>query len=734
MRNLRKRLFPPLVAAALALGLVAAPGVAAPANGGVPAVTYQDVLPHLERFQQIADENGDNRAHGTPGFQESLDYVKAKLDAAGFHTRVETFQHDGKEGRNLIADWPGGDEGNVLFLGAHLDSVPEGPGMNDNASGSAALLTTALTVASQQLQSGKHLRFAWWGAEESGLVGSRHHVAQQSEAELEKIDAYLNFDMTGTPNPSVYILIDTGSPATAVFERFLHARGVETFTVGGGGGSDHASFAEKGIPTAGFMTGLDSCYHKACDTLANLDPATETLSTNALIDAVWQLAKTPVNQASMRSAGGKDLSGLGDPYFPKDGNAGYDVKHYDVGLDYDPATPDRLTGDTTITATATQDLTRFNLDLIGYTITESMVNGRRAAHRREGEHELVLTPEKTIRKGQEFTVRVKYAGKPTGEAWNPIEGGGFAAYGSPHSATTWYPANDHPSDKATFSLTATVPDGWQVMGNGRPGETTKSGGRSTFRWHEDKPMATYLSTVAVDKFTVRTSTLESGLPVIYGYGTGTTIVPESEEIMEPMIEYFSELFGPYPFSSTGAIVVKSGGHPALETQSRPTYAGAMWDAAMAHELTHMWFGNSVSIEDWRNACIKECIAQYANQLWEEHNGADLDKGFYATMVKENRDDPEFWDTRLYDPGKGKELDGDLYSKGSMMMHALRKALGDEPFFTLLKRWVREHQYGNASWLEFEAMAQQLSGKDLSGFFKAWAHSTTVPEEKYLFPR
>ncbi|MCT2584959.1 M28 family peptidase [Actinophytocola gossypii] len=714
----------PLLAAAVALTLVpaAAPSVAAPASADVPTVTYQDVLPHLERFQRIADDNGGNRAHGTTGFRQSMDYVRAELDAAGFRTRVETFRHDGRTGHNLIADWPGGDEGNVLLLGAHLDSVPEGPGMNDNASGAAALLTTALTVAEQDLRTGDHLRFAWWGAEELGLVGSRYHVAQRSEAELAAIDTYLNFDMTGTKDPSLYLLTDSGAEATDVFETYLNDHGTDTIRVDGGTSSDHASFAEQGIPVAGFTSGLGECYHQACDTLSNVDPATEALSTNALIDAVWELARTD------------DLSGIGDPYYPKDGNAGYDVGHYDVRLDYDPAVPDRLTGDTTVTATATQDLDRFHLDFEGYTIAGATVNGDPAEHRREGEHELVLTPSETIRSGKKFTVRVKYTGEPTGDAWHPIDGGGFAVYGGLNSATTWYPANDHPSDKATFSLTATVPDGWQVMGNGVPGRTTRADGRSTFRWHKDKPMATYLSTVAVDKFTVRRDTLDSGLPVIYAYGTGTTILPESEALLEPMIEHFSDLFGPYPFGNTGAIVVNArGGHPAFETQSRPTYSGGMVEPAMAHELSHMWFGNAVSISDWRNACIKECIAQYANQLWEEYKGADLDSGFYAHEIEANRDNPEFWDTRLYDPGKGKELDSALYSKGSLMIHALRKAMGDDSFFTLLKRWVRDHRHGNASWPEFERLAQDVSGKDLSAFFDAWAHSTTVPAEEYLFP-
>ncbi|WP_394618826.1 M20/M25/M40 family metallo-hydrolase [Lentzea sp. JNUCC 0626] len=707
---------------ATAAALVAVAGSGAAADG--PVVTYEDVLPHLQKFQSIADQHGGNRAHGTPGFKASLDHVKSTLDTAGFVTRVDSFEQDGAPGYNLVADWPGGDENHVVMLGAHLDSVPDGPGMNDNASGSAGVLATALTVAKERPQTGRHVRFAWWGAEETGLNGSRHYVDGSSAADLAKIDVYLNFDMAATRDEDQYFNLDAGSAeATEAFRTYLGEHGKQTFEVGGGEGSDNWPFQQKGVPVGGFATGLDACYHKACDNLANIDPAVQTLSTNAMINALWQLKNLPA----------QDMSGVGDPYFPKDGNAGYDVEHYDVKLRYDPAKPDLLTGDATITATATQDLSLFHLDLLGFDVVESTVEGKPVVTRREDEHELVLTPQDIVRKGQKFVTRIRYQGKPAGAGWHPIEGGGFAAYGEPHSATSWFPANDHPGDKATFALTATVPDGWSVMGNGVPGETTKADGHSTFRWHEDKPMETTLATVAVDRFTIHERTA-AGVPAYFGYGSGVTVLPESEELLDPMLTFFSELYGPYPFSSTGAIVVRAKtGHPAIETQSRPTFNGMMFDANMAHEFTHQWFGNSVSIADWRNACIKECVAQYANQLWDEHNGADLDKGFYPAMYEESHGKPEFWATRLYDPGPGKELDPALYSKGSMMMHALRKAMGDDNFFTLLRTWMQDHRYGNATWPQFEELAQRTAGKDLSGFFQAWAHSTTEPEEKYLFP-
>ncbi|WP_055586686.1 M1 family metallopeptidase [Peterkaempfera griseoplana] len=431
-------------------------------------------------------------------------------------------------------------------------------------------------------------------------------------------------------------------------------------------------------------------------------------------------------------------AGVGDPYFPDDGNSGYDVTHYDVHLGYDPAHPDHLDGDTTVTARATEDLDRFDLDLKGFRIGTVTVNGRPAREvTRSGAHELVVTPAGRLPAGRPFTVRVTYAGTPDHEGWHTLQDGGADAIGEPHGATSWFPSNDHPSDKATFGLTVTVPDGWTAIGNGVPGRTTSGGGRTTYRWSEDRPMATYLATVAIDRFTVQKYALPDGTPVIDAYSPGALTDPATPALQAEIISFLSSKFGPYPFDSAGGIAINGitdeGTPLALETQGRPTYSGALFDVSMVHEITHQWFGDSVSFTDWRDGCIAECFAQYANQLWDEHLGADLDTGFYQWVLEGNRDNPTFWDVPLYDAGPGTELDPALYDKGSLMMHALRRYVGDDTFFATLKRWTADHAYGNASWPAFEKLAAQVSGKDLNGFFRAWAHSTVIPPQKYLYP-
>ncbi|MGP4016500.1 M28 family peptidase [Saccharopolyspora sp. 5N708] len=267
---------------------VATPAATA-ATRDVPTASAADIMPHLVALQEIADRHGGNRAHGTGGFAESLSYVRGVLDGAGFITQVVAFDHNGQPGYNLIADWPGGDESDVVFLGAHLDSVAQGPGLNDNGSGAAAILATAVEVANTDARPNRHLRFGWWGAEEEGLVGSANYVRGLDQSEVDNIGVYLNFDMVGTKTPQQWLLVDDGAPASDAFRKYFQDSGIPTFDVGVGG-SDHVSFDARGIPVSGFSTGLDACYHESCDRIDNIDPASEETSTNAIIHTVWELA------------------------------------------------------------------------------------------------------------------------------------------------------------------------------------------------------------------------------------------------------------------------------------------------------------------------------------------------------------------------------------------------------------------------------------------------------------
>ena len=192
--------------------------------------------------------------------------------------------------------------------------------------------------------------------------------------------------------------------------------------------------------------------------------------------------------------------GVGDPYFPLDGNGGYDVRHYDLAVTYDPAT-DGVTGVALIKARATQNLSQFNLDLTGLTVRSVDVNGKDATWSRDGS-ELTVIPRRGLREGSRFSTLVRYDGVP-----ESIEGAGFLhtddgalVIGEPHVAATWYPVNDHPSDKASYSFRITVPAGLEAVSNGILHDSRTEDGWTTWTWRAREPMASYLTTATVGEF------------------------------------------------------------------------------------------------------------------------------------------------------------------------------------------------------------------------------------------
>ena len=230
---------------------------------------------------------------------------------------------------------------------------------------------------------------------------------------------------------------------------------------------------------------------------------TRTLRLSLLVTALMLALAAGVAQAGGASFK-PGAPGLGDPYFPLDGNGGYDVKHYLLEITYDPAT-DVLTGKATISARAKQNLSQFNLDFVGLTIESIKVGGGAAEWQRNG-GELTVIPHSGIPKGDSFTTIVRYEGVP-----EPIEDAlgtsgviptddGVVIVGQPHVAATWFPANDHPLDKAAYTFRITVPAGLEAIANGKLERKRTSGGWTTWKWNASEPMASYLATTAVGEF------------------------------------------------------------------------------------------------------------------------------------------------------------------------------------------------------------------------------------------
>ncbi|NRQ38214.1 M1 family metallopeptidase [Nonomuraea sp. NN258] len=437
--------------------------------------------------------------------------------------------------------------------------------------------------------------------------------------------------------------------------------------------------------------------------------------------------------AAVAVTGAPGAPGAGDPYFPGQGNGGYDTGHYDLALDYSPSS-NHLTGVATISATATQALSRLNLDLVDtLTVRSVTVNGAAARFAQSGA-ELVVTPAAALDSGAAFTVVVRYDGRPTHvldpdgsrDGWIRTSDGVYNA-NEPQGAMTWYPGNHHMTDKATYRFAVTVPSTRVAVANGDLVSRTSGGDRATFVWDAKEPMASYLTTVSIGKF-------QLGDAMLGGFRVITAVDPklagkaaDFAARHAPVLDYFGSLFGPYPFSSTGGIVdhEPNVGY-ALETQTRPIYPVVPSERLLAHELAHQWFGNSVTPTRWQDIWLNEGFATYGEWLWQDELGTRPIQDSFATAYAVPADD-DFWQTPTADPGGPAALFHDpVYDRGAMTLHVLRRSLGDATFFAILRAWASEHKYGNADTAAFVALSERVSGRQLDALFDAWLFQPGKP--------
>jgi Peptidase family M1 domain/Peptidase M1 N-terminal domain/RTX calcium-binding nonapeptide repeat (4 copies) len=442
-----------------------------------------------------------------------------------------------------------------------------------------------------------------------------------------------------------------------------------------------------------------------------------------------------------RSTAAPGANGVGDSLYPGFGNGGYDAQHYTLDLNVTDVATSTLTAVTTLEAIATQDLSSFNLDFIGFDINGITVNGKSATFSRDGQ-ELTITPNEFLAAGNPFTVDVAYSGAPTPinsvaftfpvpTGWVISEGGNFVL-SEPDGAANYYPVNDHPLDRASYTFRITVPEPFEVAANGVLEQTLDNGDTTTYTFEARDPMVSYLTTVNIyDGFNLETSTSAGGVPIRNYFATG---IPEEKlalfSLQPTMVDFFSQIYGAYPFELYGAVVVNAETGSALETQTLSifgvdTLERPDLEETIAHEISHQWLGDSVAVSDWKDIWLNESFATYAQGLWLEYSrgGAAIDQ-----WVKEQYDFlAERFET-LVVPGAPPADDlfnSGVYEWGALGLHAVRLAIGDDAFFASLRTYYDRYQGCNVTPEDLISVVAEVSQQDVQFLFDRWIYSDTL---------
>jgi aminopeptidase N len=491
--------------------------------------------------------------------------------------------------------------------------------------------------------------------------------------------------------------------------------------------------------------------------------------------ALAALALLPA-AASAQSPG---ATSLGDPLFPQIGNGGYDVGHYDLYLDYEPVGNLFEPGtQTVIDATATQDLSRFSLDFQrDLAISSVKVDGVPASFTRHAAKprlsrdakvsqpgKLVVTPATPIADGAAFTVTVSYSGTPqeivdidhSVEGWvhacsKPGSCEGSFTVNEPIGAQSWFPCNNYPSDKATFTIAVRAPNSYTALGTGElAGKHDNGDGTTTWEWNEDDPTATYLTTATVGRYDLQQSSMlerATGvtLPVYTAIDTsapgGTqTQARQAFSKIPAMTNFISKRFGPYPFDSVGGVAgwVPAVGY-ALENQTKPHFAGNengldVPIVDLAHELAHQWTGDSVSARTWQQIWFNEGMATFTEVFWDaKANGSKLTpRKFFNEVYDSSPGNFRLAPANLRSP---KNLfDGwAVYNRPGAMFEGFREIVGNERFFRFTRRVMADHAYstiGERQVLQAAKDASRFHGKRrkrLGRYFRQWLHREGVPK-------
>ena len=426
-------------------------------------------------------------------------------------------------------------------------------------------------------------------------------------------------------------------------------------------------------------------------------------------------------------------AGVGDSFYPMLGNRGYDVVHYDIDLDVEPST-NTIDAVTTLTAVAAEDLDGFNLDFLGLEVNAVSVDGVEAEFSRDGQ-EMTIQPVGLLSTGAQFTVAVSYSGTPQtiadpGLPFIPL-GWHWAddviyTVNQPSGAMTWYPSNNHPTDKATFTFQITVPDGVTAAATGVLTEETSVDGRTTTIWEMDDPMATYLAAVYIGDFERHEQQMGNGLLIRdYVPRNSDPSVLENLAVATDAISFFEEILGPYPFDAYGTIVMPFPLGFALENQTLSIHGPYTINPyILAHEVAHQWMGDSVTVDDWSQIWLHEGFAHYLGQMFiADSTGQEIE----AIMADERRELAAAGSSPPGDIEIHEMFDFHaVYQRGALTLHALHALVGDDVFFDIIRTHYGQTAGGTTNTEIFLGIVDDLAGSYAVSLVESWLYDPEVP--------
>lgn len=394
-----------------------------------------------------------------------------------------------------------------------------------------------------------------------------------------------------------------------------------------------------------------------------------------------------------------------DSYTGVDFNLGFEVTHYDLDLTY-RVEPNLLQGEAVLHIRALEALDKLTLDLGGAMVARRITakHAPRVAKFRLSGGKLRLNFAETIAEGQEFELCIRYGGAPRplrtpwGDiGWEETESGSLVA-SQPNGAPSWFPCDDTPSAKATYGIRITADDPFVVISNGKLVSRRRAGGSMT-RWHYrvKHPMATYLATVQVGEY------IDIPLgPNVRAWAPARLkqVVLEEFAQQQEMVDFYSALFGHYPFADYQVVITDDELEIPLEAQGMSIFGSNhvkgdhAFERLIAHELSHQWFGNSVGLSEWKDIWLNEGFACYCEWLWFEHAHGrpahESARSHYQVLARKKQD------ILLSDPGTHDMFDDRVYKRGALTVHALRRLLGDELFFLTVREYLSAAQHSTVA--------------------------------------